>query len=125
MIELPDLDFDNIMKEFFLKHKNFNEGGFSVFWKDYKKSPIVEDIKLIVDIYRERIKSLCELYLKYKDKPNLFAEEQFPIDWKYDRLTGTYITILKDENIEYNHWLFKEVFGSIFSTKEAEELKRN
>ena len=76
MTEFPDLDFDNIMEEFFLKHKQFSEKDFPAFWEDYKKSPIVEDIRCIFKIWKERIKSRFAFYLRYKDNPKLLAEER-------------------------------------------------
>ena len=70
-----------------------------------------------VEYMKQRIKSACEFYLKYKDKPALFSDEQFWISWKYDRLTGTYLIVLGNgENRhteEYNNWLFKEAFKCI------------
>jgi len=66
-----------------------------------------------VEYMRQRIKSACEFYLKYKDKPGLFSDEQFRIRWGYDRGTGTYIVDLGNEHSEYDEWLFKEAFKCV------------
>jgi len=96
-----DLDFGEILK--------IVEADFG----DYRKAYEIE--KYI----KQRIKAVCEFYLRYKDKPALFSDEQFTIDWKYDRLTGTYIVELGNRYTEYNYWLFKLAFKSVLD----EELK--
>jgi len=73
-----------------------------------------------VEYMKQRIKSACEFYLKYKDKPALFSDEQFTIRWGYDRGTGTYIVDLGNEYNEYNEWLFKEAFKGVLEEKENE-----
>ena len=73
-----------------------------------------------VEYMKQRIKSACEFYLKYKDKPALFSDEQFKIRWGYDRGTGTYIVDLGNEYNEYNEWLFKEAFKGVLGEKENE-----
>ena len=96
-----DLDFGEILK--------IIEADFGDFRKAYE----------IEKYIKQRIKSACEFYLRYKDKPALFSDEQFTIDWKYDRLTGTYIVELGNRYTEYNYWLFKLAFKNILD----EELK--
>ncbi|RLC79250.1 MAG: hypothetical protein DRI61_08255 [Chloroflexi bacterium] len=73
-----------------------------------------------VEYMRQQIKSACEFYLKYKDRPALFSDEQFTIRWGYDRGTGTYIVDLGNEYTEYNEWLFKEAFKSVLEEKANE-----
>ena len=94
-LELPDLDFGEILK--------IVEGNF----RDYRKAYEIERY------VKQRIRAACEFYLKYKDKPALFSEEQFSIKWNYDRLTGTYIVNLENGYTEYNYWLFKLAFKNI------------
>ena len=96
-----DLDFGEILK--------IIEADFGDYRKAYK----------IEKYIKQRIKAVCEFYLRYKDKPALFSDEQFTIDWKYDRLTGTYIVELGNRYTEYNYWLFKLAFKNILD----EELK--
>ena len=83
------------------------------------KNAIIQKKQRIRQILEYHIKSACEFYLRYKDKPALFSDEQFTIDWKYDRLTGTYIVELGNRYTEYNYWLFKLAFKSVLD----EELK--
>ena len=144
MTEFLDLDFENTMKEFFLKHKQFSEKDFSAFWEDYKTSPIVEDIRCIFEIWKERVKSKFAFYLRYKDNPKLLANEQ-PEEYSYlrvlcpsyegegdckvDHTLCTFPRCVwfswKDIDLkEYNYWLFRKVFGSVFSKEEAEEIEK-
>ena len=113
-LKLSDIDFDNIMKKFFIKHKNFDEESWSEFWREYKKSPIVEDIRLIVDLYRQHTISACEFYLKYKDKPELlihdFPEFEAELRDKFELRVPHYSWAYT----EYNEWLFKLAFKDVF-----------
>ena len=93
---------------------------------DASNLPLLKEIVFITRIrdvlineIKQRIRAACEFYLKYKDKPALFSDEQFTIDLKYDRLTGTYIVELGNRYTEYNYWLFKLAFKNILD----EELK--
>ena len=115
-----DLEFDKIMKEFFIKYKGFDEKNWQKFWKDYKKSEIIQDIKLIIDLYKQCLKSTCELYLRYKDKPELFVKElpeyREGVDkiWcKYRGLTSLPPSADEDFMREYNDWLFKFIFKPV------------
>jgi len=112
--------FEDIMKEFFLKYKGFEEEAWDKFWQEYKESPIVEDVLSILNLYRQRVWSTCDFYLKYKDKPDLFSNEQFSVDWKYHIKTGRYV-LMTGENkwIDYNDWLFKFAFKDVLG-KEIE-----
>ena len=58
---------------------------------------------ILINEIKQRVRAACEFYLKYKDKPALFSEEQFSIKWSYDRLTGTYIMDLGNRYTEYNY----------------------
>jgi len=102
------LEFDEIIKEFFIKYKGFDEKSWQEFWKDYKKSDIIKDIKLIIDLYKQRLKSACEFYLKYKDKPELFDKEQYK----------NYVRQIFWSSIDnYNDWLFKLAFKDVLEGK--------
>jgi len=110
MKEIKTLTTESIIKEFFVKHKNFDKKGWSNFWEDYKKSPIANDIKLIIELCVQRIRSACEFYLRYKDKPDLFCEEQFQVNWKYYLKTAGYVIVDEEGKCTdyYNDWLFKK-----------------
>jgi|GEM_PF-2770731 len=94
-----DLNFDGIMEAFFLVYKDFDAENWQKFWEEYKKAPIVEDIKLILDIIRQRIKSACEFYLKYKDKPELLLKEHPNLKEEIERI------IQKNEKITQPKWM--------------------
>ena len=64
----------------------------------------------------EDIKSACEFYLRYKDKPELFCKEHFEIDY-YKFNDEWFITSTKSEGVNYNDWLFKLAFKDIFKEK--------
>jgi len=95
MTKLLDLNFEKILKIIESECGNFR--------KAYE----------IEKYIKHRVRAACEFYLRYKDKPALFSDEQFAIDWKYDKLTGTYIVCLESRHTEYNYWLFKEVFKGV------------
>ena len=99
--ELKPLDFEEILK--------IIEDKFG----DYRKAYEIE--KYI----KQRIRAICEFYLRYKDKPALFSEEQFSIKWSYDRLTGTYIVDLGNRYTEYNYWLFKLAFKGVLEEEKT------
>ena len=77
--------------------------------------------ELIKNEVKRRIRGTCYQFLRYKNKPALFAEEQFQIDWEYDRLTGTYVVMWENDPIEYNHWLFNQVFRDILDPSSENE----
>jgi len=76
---------------------------------------------VLINEIKQRVRTACEFYLKYKDKPALFSEEQFSIIWRYDRLTGTYIVDLGNRYTEYNYWLLKEVFKNVLGEERENE----
>ena len=91
----------------------------------YEKNCVIDIDKLneaIINEIKQRVRAACEFYLKYKDKPALFSEEQFSIIWRYDRLTGTYIVDLGNRYTEYNYWLLKEVFKNVLGEERENEL---
>ena len=102
---------------------------------------IIEDeisISAVIEKIKQRIKSACEFYLKYKDKPELllkeypeYSEKEIPIldsfDEPEDKVTfEEYIRILLKLDINdfgeycrqvengYNDWLFKLTFKDVF-----------
>ena len=113
--KILDIDFDSIMKEFFIDHKNFDEKSWLDFWDGYKKSPIVEDIKVIIDLYKKHFRYACEFYLRYKDKPELLFEEKR----EYRVILAHLFGDDKDMN-RYNEWLFKLAFKDVL---EEEKIK--
>ena len=86
-----------------------------------KKQP--HDLQTEIDIFKQaikqRLKSACEFYLKYKDNPDLLMKEQ-P---EYEKETKKFYSKgrkTKHRDIigmwhldEYNEWLFKLAFKKV------------
>jgi len=83
-------------------------------------SGIESTIKLI-ELIIQRIKSACKFYLKYKDNPELLAEEHyeyFSYIYKFE-VVGDCKNVLVFKDIlidadQYNEWLFKLAFKPVF-----------
>ena len=119
-IEKAILNYFDIEKERLLKEERPDLDAYFAGRKDecsVMRRTIRTHLKKEIKKY---IKATCEFYLKYKDKPALFSDEQFTIRWGYDRGTGTYIVDLGNEYTEYNEWLFKEAFKSVLEEKKNE-----
>jgi len=81
----------------------------------------------IKNVIRRRLKSACEFYLKYKDNPELLAEEHpeyFSYIYKFEVIgdcKNVLVVNFKDILIDadqYNEWLFKLAFKSVFDENE-------
>ena len=79
---------------------------------------------------RQQIKSACEFYLKYKDKPKLLGKD-YPLF--IEKIDEIYKKRIEAEEAlgpnyepsnsfteEYNEWLFKEAFKCVLEEKENE-----
>ncbi|MCD6477611.1 MAG: hypothetical protein J7K87_01280 [Candidatus Aenigmarchaeota archaeon] len=74
-------------------------------WERVMLQPL--DLEEIGWIIREHIKSACEFYLRYKDKPHLLIRE-YP---KYEKQARKF---LDEDDIEgYNDWLFRLAFKEV------------
>ena len=114
--------FKDIMREFFIKYKGFEEEVWDKFWQEYKKSPIVEDIETILNLYRQRARSACEFYLNYKDDPMRLVRD-WEDDWDtefvdvFEFIDRFSYWINKDKKAwkrkRYNAWLFKFAFKDV------------
>ena len=73
-------------------------------------------LEKLIPFIKQRLKSACEFYLRYKDNPNLFLNEQKEfaeevIDKFYDETKGW-------KNLDkYNEWLFKLAFKDVFEAE--------
>lgn len=72
------------------------------------------------------VKSACEFFLKYWDRPALLLKEQpqyrkelLEISPYFEK--GKLYLIDDDEMAEYNEWLFKLAFADVFAEKERDE----
>ena len=114
--------FEDIMREFFIKYKGFEEEVWDKFWQEYKKSPIVEDIETILNLYQQRVRSACEFYFKYWDNPMLLIRD-WEDDWDteftdvFEFINRFSYWIGKDKKAwkrkRYNDWLFKFAFKDV------------
>lgn len=67
------------------------------------------------DDLKQRIKSACEFYLRYKDKPDLFGTEHPEY---FEEMLG-YAILTNKGNFKptkkYNEWLFKLAFKDVYT----------
>ena len=107
--------------------EDFDEERFRKYWKTttekenkYRNMIITqllevtkESIRLTTKEIKQRIKSACEFYLRYKDKPAVLWKEREEYRRnliKLDKLENDYFRFDMDE---YNEWLFKLAFRSV------------
>ena len=71
-----------------------------------------------IEFIKQRIKSACEFYLRYKDKPYLLIKE-YP---KYEKEVKQFETsdgiAVDGEGFYYNKWLFKLAFKDVLGENE-------
>ena len=120
-----DLKEDELKKEFekWYYSKKFVPLGRA--WTHYS----YEGFKFGIDFVKQRIKSACEFYLRYKDNPELFLNEiGFPKDskgieifnhWKSLKLIPP-TKFTEFDWHDYNEWLFKLAFKDVFEEGENE-----
>jgi len=99
-----------------LTYKWGNEYDFINFKKGYEKG-FSEAQKVILKIVKQRIKSACEFYLRYKDNPKLLISEHKKY---YDDVVGNFFRSFNSKTLEeyydidkYNEWLFKLAFKAM------------
>ena len=86
------------------------------------KQPVSEKAKFqnwLIDEVKQRIKSACEFYLKYKDDPPLFWDEQkeyrklLKKDLGHIIIRWETMKRFRDSRDKYNDWLFRLAFRSV------------
>ena len=94
-----------------LTYKWGNEYDFINFKKGYEKG-FSEAQKVILKIVKQRIKSACEFYLRYKDRAKKFITD-FP---EYAENIVLIVDVYTDgkQMADYNDWLFKLAFKDVF-----------
>jgi len=112
-IKPQPLDFEGLKDEILNEFAKWYSSNFKT-WKEMiefygtgdETEPKVVDIS--IKKIKQRIKSACEFYLRYKDNPELFAEEQFE---KFEfKILGNFVETKNGKKIKYNEWLFKLAF---------------
>jgi len=122
-----DLGFEEVMKDFFMRYKGFDEESWSKFWKVYKQSPIMKDFNIIFEMINQKIRKACLFYLRYKSHPYLLLEElEYVIEdqnnyaklkpkvkeWA-DKIEDLPPNEAYEELLQYDEWLFKTTFKDI------------
>ena len=88
--------------------------------KQELRETIETEVYDLLDEIRQRIKSACEFYLRYKDNPELLIKEHPELKRKCKRLSRwAYESEYKPHSnmAEYNEWLFKLTFRGVFGEK--------
>ena len=104
------LDFNKILK--IIERKDIG---------DYTKAHEIEEV------IKRRLKSACDFYLRYKNKPELLVKEHPEIVKKKIQEEKKFFKFYSEENfiiwgykdnIEYNEWLFKLAFKGVLGGDE-------
>ena len=95
--------------------KKHRSGEVNLFTSSYEMI-----IELTTEEIKRRIKSACEFYLRYKDKPELLAKEHPELEDKI-RPKNYHLWYWYDAyNLErYNKWLFKLAFKSVLEDEDG------
>jgi len=142
MMKPQPLDLKDIEKEILIEWFGVN----NLEWVDEcpKDELLKEDVYGIIQVtinkIKRRIKSACEFYLRYKDKPELLVEEYPKLLEKMIRehsltqlikkniekikvIDGSIIAFLKDKSglsfskKDYNEWLFRLAFEDVLENE--------
>jgi len=88
------------------------------------KPKIIYDEKEAINEIKQRIKSACEFYLKYRDEPELLTEEHPCYEHDVFDIINECMT-LDLSNCEtmkkYNEWLFKLAFKDVLENEERDK----
>jgi len=86
-------------------------------FNEHQPHELQEELDLIKEVLKQRIKSACEFYLRYKDKPELLVKEH-P---EYKKELSSNLLPLEElsywEQLIYNEWLFKLAFKDVLEEK--------
>ena len=105
-----------------LKPESYNKKAQKSFEKLSEEQKFID--KFICDRIKFRIKSACEFFLRYKDRPSLLwkkrPEYRKEME-KKDIMDESWIKLDEPDEIydwsEYNEWLFKLAFKSVLEEK--------
>jgi len=88
-----------------------DEEGFLNFSRGYKKG-FERAQEVLKEEFKQRIKSACEFYLKYKDKPELLIKEHPKLRCEeFSKWIDNFKMGVIEEN--YNKWLFNLAFKDV------------
>jgi len=95
--------------------KKHRSGEVNLFTSSYEMI-----IELTTEEIKQRIKSACEFYLRYKDNPELFSKNVFKIKWEFYSDIGHLIWNTDKNRWEnYNEWLFRLTFKSVLEDEDG------
>jgi len=114
-VKIPDNELAQSCFEMILRALVSDEKEFDT--KEEALDCIFSLLSEFKDEIKQRIKSACEFYLKYKDNPELFSKEQYKIKWERYRDIGCLVWV-KKMWINYNEWLFKLAFKEVLKNEE-------
>jgi len=81
------------------------------YWNEDPSLMRNEGLEAIMGKIKQRIKSACEFYLRYKDKPKLLIKEhpefKEKLETVFDYLTENLLVWNPKVREQYNEWLFK------------------
>ena len=71
-------------------------------------------LEIAVNVFKQRLESACEFYLRYKDNPELLRKEWD--EYFYEKIVSYYGGInVSEVTVEiFNDWLFRLAFRDVF-----------
>ena len=97
-------------------------------FNEHQPHELQEELDLIKEVLKQRLKSACEFYLRYKDNPELLIKEhqtyEPEIMAKFFIGYGNNDKLLVFDIIKYNEWLFKLTFKPILKNGEENEKRK-
>ena len=112
-LNLREVDMRKAFEEWYFSRKFVPHGSMftNLTYKGFKEG---------IEYMKQRIKSACEFYQRYENKPKLLVKEHYNLLKKIedeDIWAFTLLLTVPDLEIkinEYNKWLFKLAFRDVF-----------
>jgi len=118
MSEKPlDLEERKLIEEIILKSGILLKNGNDLVDYEIPKSEIDKLILYAIKEIKQRIKSACEFWLKYKNRPDNLAEEQPQYKEELSKFDYLYRGALLTDLERYNEWLFRLAFKSVLKNE--------
>jgi len=114
------LDFEEVYKK--IREWAIKNGQVSYEGATIQITPTPKEItKKTIEEIKQRIKSACEFYLRYKDNSNLLINEH-PEYERENIVDCALIEPIEETRAKYNDWLFKLAFKDIFNKDDKLKL---